>query len=231
MRNKTQIFKYLPSTPPFFLASASLLIFSTSSPQAAQRDGERGLAVSLSHVLSAAPSSSLSSPASVWGPTHGRQSSINFSNAGPSHRLQFFTNCSSMGPFHVSFPRGLVLQEQTAAVWVPHEVTGPARKPALVWASLHGVTASFWSMHLLQCGVLHGLQVDICSTMDLQGLQGDSLPHHGLHHGLQGNFCSSTWSTSLLSFFTDLGVHRVVPLTYCHSPPIVAVVQNFHPPS
>ncbi|KAK4831110.1 LOW QUALITY PROTEIN: hypothetical protein QYF61_015413 [Mycteria americana] len=44
--------------------------------------------------------------------------------------------------------------------------------------------------------VLHGLQVEICSTVNLYGLQGDSLPCHGLHHGLQGNLCSSTWSTS-----------------------------------
>ncbi|KAK4826053.1 hypothetical protein QYF61_004168 [Mycteria americana] len=51
-------------------------------------------------------------------------------------------------------------------------------------------------IHLLWCGVLHGLQVEICSTVNLHGLQGDSLPHHGLHHGLQGNFCSGAWSTS-----------------------------------
>ncbi|KAK4832092.1 hypothetical protein QYF61_020707 [Mycteria americana] len=71
--------------------------------------------------------------------------------------------------------------------------------------------------HLLQHGVLHGLQVDICSTMDLHGLQGDTLPHHGLHHRLQGNLCSGAWSTSSTSFFTDLGVCRVVSLTYSHS--------------
>ena len=44
--------------------------------------------------------SSHSSPAPAWGPPHGRQSSMNFSNVGPSHGLQFFTNCSSVGPFH-----------------------------------------------------------------------------------------------------------------------------------
>ncbi|KAK4821752.1 hypothetical protein QYF61_000813 [Mycteria americana] len=78
------------------------------------------------------------------------------------------------------------------------------QEPAPAWAS-HGVTASFRCIHLLWCGVLHGLQVDICSTMDLHGLQGDSLPHHGLNHWLQGNLCSGTWSTSSPSFFTDLG--------------------------
>lgn len=35
---------------------------------------------------------------------------MNFSNMSPSPRLQFFINCSSVGPF----PRGVVLQEQTA---------------------------------------------------------------------------------------------------------------------
>ncbi|KAK4827864.1 hypothetical protein QYF61_022014 [Mycteria americana] len=52
-------------------------------------------------------------------------------------------------------------------------------------------------IHLLWRGVLHRLQVDICSTVNLlHGLQGDSLPHHGLHHGLQGNLCSGAWSSS-----------------------------------
>ncbi|KAK4810711.1 hypothetical protein QYF61_007685 [Mycteria americana] len=49
--------------------------------------------------------------------------------------------------------------------------------------------------------------------MDLHGLQGDNLHHHGLHHRLQGNLCSGTWITSSPSFFTDLG-HLVQPP--CH---------------
>ncbi|KAM6367316.1 palmitoyltransferase ZDHHC14 isoform 5-T6 [Alca torda] len=81
-------------------------------------------------------------------------------------------------------------------------------------------------IHLLWCGVLHGLQVDICSTVnlhglqvdicsivDLHGLQEDSLPHHGLHQGLQGNLCFGAWSTSSPSFLTDLGVCRDITLT------------------
>ncbi|KAK4829708.1 hypothetical protein QYF61_006083 [Mycteria americana] len=84
-----------------------------------------------------------------------------------------------------------------------HGSTGPDR--SLLQCQLPTrVTASFGHIHLLQHGVLHRLQVDICSTMDLHGLQGDSLPHHSLHHGLQGNLCSGTWSTSSPSFFTDL---------------------------
>ncbi|RMC05193.1 hypothetical protein DUI87_18377 [Hirundo rustica rustica] len=34
-------------------------------------------------------------PAPIWGPSHDRQFSMNFSNMGPSHRLQFFMSCSS----------------------------------------------------------------------------------------------------------------------------------------
>ncbi|XP_074905859.1 uncharacterized protein LOC142041118 isoform X1 [Buteo buteo] len=71
--------------------------------------------------------------------------------------------------------------------------------------------------HLLRRGVLHGLQVEICSTVDLPGLQGDSLPHQGLPHGLQGNLRSGAWSISSPSFFTDLGVRRLVSLTCSHS--------------
>jgi len=81
---------------------------------------------------------------------------------------------------------------------------------------------------LLQCGILHRLQVDICATIDLHGLQEDSLPHHGPQHGLQGNLCSSAWRTSSF-FFTDLAVCRVVSVTYSHSSPLAGVAQKFFP--
>jgi len=132
------------------------------------------------------------------------------------------------------FPWGTVLQEQTAPAWVPHRVTNPARKPAPEWAPLSpqvhrscqepapawsscGVTAFFGSIHLLWRGVLHTLLVDMWSTMDLHGLQGGNLPHHGLHHGLTGNLCFSAWSTSFPTFLTDLGIYRVISLKCSHS--------------
>ena len=59
--------------------------------------------------------------------------------------------------------------------------------------------------------------MDIWSAVDFHGLQGVSLSYHGLLHGLQGNLCSGTWSTSSLSFCADLGVCRAAPLTLCHS--------------
>jgi len=68
---------------------------------------------------------------------------------------------------HGSFPRGAVLQEQAAPVWVPHGVTSPASNPAPVWAPLStglqvlpGASFSTGSpvsqlpsdIHLLHCG-------------------------------------------------------------------------------
>jgi len=70
---------------------------------------------------------------------------------------------------HGSLPRGAVLQEKAAPVWVPHGVTSPASKPAPVWAPLStglaGPARSLLqrglptgsqppsSIHLLWCGV------------------------------------------------------------------------------
>ncbi|PKU27356.1 hypothetical protein llap_22340 [Limosa lapponica baueri] len=132
---------------------------------------------------------------------------------------------------------------------VPYGVTSPASKPAPSCGLLsprvhrscqesapvqasHGITVSSRRIHLLRCGVLHGLQMDICSTVNLHGLQGDSLPHYDLHHRLQGNLCFDVWSTSSpCFFFTNLGVCRVVSLTYSHSslPAAVAVAQKLFP--
>ncbi|KAK4825008.1 hypothetical protein QYF61_022954 [Mycteria americana] len=63
------------------------------------------------------------------------------------------------------------------------------QEPAPVRAS-HGVTASFGCMPLLWRGVLHGLQVDICSTANLHGLQVDIYSTANLH-GLQVDICST----------------------------------------
>ena len=49
----------------------------------------------------------------------------------------------------------------------------------------HGITASFRDP-LAPARGPPWWQVDICSTMDLHGLQGDSFPHHCLLHGCRG---------------------------------------------
>jgi len=143
------------------------------------------------------------------GSSHGRQFSTNFSNVSPSHGLQLFTNCPRVGPSHgVQSFRNRLLQcgSPTGSQALPanllwHGLLSPAvrrswQEPAAAWA-LNGVTASFRHPPALAWGPFHGLQVDICSTMDLHGLQGDSLPHHGLHHELQGKtLCSGFSNTS-----------------------------------
>ncbi|KAK4824286.1 hypothetical protein QYF61_013031 [Mycteria americana] len=158
--------------------------FSTSSPRAAQEDREWGLR-SVHHTLSLpllppqGEDSSHSSPAPAWGPSHGRQSSMNFSNMSPSHGLQFCMNCSSMGPFHgVQSFRNRLLQCGSP--------TGPAR--SLLQHRLPMGSQPPLGIHLLQHGFLRGLQVDICSTMDLHGLQVDIYSTIN-PHGLQGTAC------------------------------------------
>jgi len=165
------------------------------------------------------------------GPSHGRQFSTSFlpqesfPRAAALHRL----------PQHGSFPRGAVLQEQAAAVWVPLGVTSPASNPALTWAPLSTGPQ-----------VLPGA----CSSA---GLPTGSQPPSGIHllwHGVPSTGCrwvsAAPWtftgcrdtacltmvfSTSCKgrvsartfrtppppSFFTDLGVCRVVSITLFHS--------------
>jgi len=60
-----------------------------------------------------------------------------------------------------------------------------------------GVTSSFRHPPAPVWGPFHGMQVDICSTVDFPVLQRDNLPHRGLRHELQGKtLCSGVSSTS-----------------------------------
>ena len=68
--------------------------------------------------------------------------------------------------------------------------------------------------------------MDICSSVDLHGLQGDSVCPYGLHSSLQGE--SVLW-LAFSSFFTDLGVCKAVSLMYSHSSLLEAVAQHFLP--
>jgi len=174
-----------------------------------------GVTVSSSHVVSAAPSSSgeglltlfpCSSVRSLSWETvlHKLLQCASFPQAAALHKL----------PQCGSFPWGAVLQEQTAPEWVP---MGSQALPAnLLWRGLLSpqvhrscqepapARGSPRGHSLLQASTcsgvgssFHRLQVDICSTVDLHRLQGDNLPHHGLHHELQGkSLCSNVWSTS-----------------------------------
>jgi len=196
-----------------------------------------GVVVSSSHVVSATASSSggrlltlflCSSVRSLSWETvlHNLLQCESFPQAaalhelGPSHRVRSFRNRllqrgsptgSQALPANL-LQRGLHSPQVHGSWQVPAPVQAP-----------HGITASLRHPPALAWGPIQGLQVEICSTLDLHGLQGNNLPHHGLHHELQGKgLCSGILSTSSPSFFTDLGVCRVVSLTSSHSPLLTA---------
>jgi len=148
-------------------------------------------AVSSSHVVSSAPSSSLLYPAPVWGPYHGQQ---------------FFTNCPSVGPFHrVQSLRNRLPQRGSPTrsqalpanlLWwglLSPRVHRSWQEPAPTRAP-HGVTASFRHHPAPAWG-------------PPQAAGGDLL-HHGppwaagtacltmVCSMAAGNLCSGAWSTS-----------------------------------
>lgn len=90
---------------------------------------------------------------------------MNFSNMSPSHRLKFFHK--------------------------PLQCGSQILPANLLQCGLPVVSQFLLGNHLLQCGLLLVLQVGICSAINLQGLQGHSLSHHGLRHWLQGSLFSS----------------------------------------
>jgi len=157
--------------------------------------------------------------------------------------------CSSSQTAPASFPQGAALQEQAAPMWVPHGVTSPARIPALAWAPLsRGLQILPGACSSTDSPRGHSFfQASTCSsvgslpwaaggwisapTWTSMGCRGHNLPHHGLHHELQGKtLCCSILSTSSPSFFTDLGVCRVVSLTSSHSSLSTAVFPQFFSP-
>jgi len=129
---------------------------------------------------------------------------------GPSHEVQSFRNrlLQHGSPMGSQVLPANLLQHGLHSL---HGATDPVRS-LLQHGLPKGSQPPLGHIHLLWNGVLQGLQVDICSTVDLNGLQGDSLSHHDLLHRLQGNICSGIWGTSP-SFCTDLGVCRAVSLT------------------
>jgi len=146
---------------------------------------------------------------------------MNCPSVGPSHRVQSFRNRllqrgSPMGL--QALPENLLLCVLLSP-WVSRswQEPAPARAP-------HGVTASFRHPPALVWGPFHRLQVDICSSVELHGLQEDNLPHHGLHHKLQGKALRSAISSTSsppLSSLTLVSAelflsHHLTPLSNCH---------------
>lgn len=193
--------------------------------------------VSSSHVFSATPSSSreripntfpLLSMGSL---PQGTVSPLSVS-LSPSHWLQLFMNCSSL---HCSqrtqsfrntllHHRSLTGSQVLSANLLLHGFLAPqdhrsCQDLAPVPAS-HRVTAFFQAfLHVLHVAGWDPSQVTDRFLL-LYGspwAAGTQQLHHGLHHKLQGNPCSSAWTITSISFFTDLDVCRVVSFAYFHS--------------
>ena len=188
-----------------------------------------------SHIVSAAPSSSAGGLLTLCPCSNAKS----LSREIVLHELLQIDSFPRVAALHElpqrgCFLWGAVLQEQAAPTWVPHGVTSPARKPAPVWAPLSmglqvlaGACSSACSpwghslpsgIHLLRCGV-----PSTGSIVDLHGLQGNNLPHHGEHESQGKALCSGILSTSspLLSSLTlesaalFLSLH-LTPLSNCH---------------
>jgi len=122
---------------------------------------------------------------------------MSFSNISPTHRMQFFMNCSSVGPFCgvQSFSRRLlqcgspmvsqVLPENMLLQGLLSMGHSSSHEPPPACA-LHRVTDSFRVHSPPPAGSSIGCSMDICSIVDLHGLQGDNLHHHRLLQGCRG---------------------------------------------
>lgn len=61
-------------------------------------------------------------------------------------------------------------------------------------------------------------------------LQKDILLQHGILHDLQEKFCSGAWNIFSFSFFADLGVFRVLSLTFFFIPLSQLQLSSISPP-
>jgi len=154
---------------------------------------------------------------------------MNFSNTSPSHGLQLFTNCPSVGPSPgVQSFRNRLLQRGSPRGHKPCQQTCSGVGSSLsmgpqVLAGTCSSTGSPRGHSFLQAPTCFGMgSLPRAAGGDLlhhgpPWAAGNNLPHHGLHHKLQRKaLCSDILGTSSPSFFTDLGVCRVVSLTSSH---------------
>jgi len=214
MRNKSQSSNTFPPPLPSSQAQLYSCILYILLPNGAGGQG-MGTAVSSSHIVSAAPSSS----------GGGLLTLCPCSSVGslPRETVHKLLQCKS-------FPQDAVLQEQAAPAWVPHQVTSPASKPAPAWAPpstgpqvLPGACRSAciaWGHCLLRVHpppLAWGPPEAARGYLLHRGPPCLTMTHHGLLHRLQWNLCSHTWSTSSAFFFTDLAVCRAVAFTQSHS--------------
>jgi len=151
----------------------------------------------------------------------------------PSHGVQFFTNCSSMDSFHgVQSFRNRLLQCGSP--------TGPQALPAiLLWCELlspwvrrswqepapvqapHGVTASFRLQHGVHSTGCRWISAPPWTSMDYRGTACLTTVFITSSKGRLSALTSQAPPPP--SFFTDLGVCRVVTLTSSQSSLFTAV--------
>ena len=140
-----------------------------------------------------------------------------------------------------SFPRGAVVQDQAAPERVPHGVTSPASKSAAAWAPrsmgpqvLPGACSSKGfpqNLSLLRASTCSGRgSATDCRWISAppwtsMGCRGKSHLTMVFTTGCRG----FSAPVSEASFFTDLGVCRVVSLTSSHSSLSTAVPQKVFP--
>lgn len=119
------------------------------------------------------------------------------------HRLQFFKNCSNMGLYHrVQSFRDRLQQHGSPRGCSSYKTSGSTTGFPWVAASFRAHSRSpAWG---------HSWTVNMFSNMVHHALQGDSLLQHGTLEAAGEHLCSSAWSTSSPSFFTNLGVFRAV---------------------
>ena len=161
----------------------------------------------------------------------------------PSCGLQLFTNCLSVGPSHgmQSF-RNRLLQcgSPTGSQALPAnlirrgllspQVRRSWQEPAPVWDP-HGITASFRHPPALAWGPFHGykwISAPLWTSMDCRGTACLTMV---FITSCKGRLSAPTFrAPPLSSFFTDLGVCRVVSITSSHSPSLPFLLQRYFLP-
>jgi len=135
------------------------------------------------------------------------------------------TGCSSVGP-----PRGHTSCQQTSSGMGSslHGSTGPGRSLLQHGLSLESQPPS--GIHLLRRGIpstgYRWRSAPPWTSMDCRGTACLTIV---FIMNCKGRLCSGVWSTSSPSFFTDLGVCRVVSLTLSHSSLLTALLPQFFP--
>lgn len=147
---------------------------------------------------------------------------MNFSSVILSHGQQFYRNCYNMGNYSIGCtacssegpPKSHRYYQETCSGVDSclYGSVGPYQEPAPAWV-FHRVTASSRASTSSHVGLLHRLQVNLCTPIVLHGLQGRRCLTMVFTVGCRG---ISDPRPGASPFFTDLCACGV-PLTCSHS--------------